>query len=373
MKIPLENLKAFFISFSLIYFFSPFALIGVNELYPWYVFITLLIWTDLRQYLLVIFGFIIIILIAMVDLKTALDFAQIVVIVAFLFWYTKISQSRSMLIVVWMQRFLLFLTIFLLLQISLPNIFGPITNLFAFREGLNIDGRTGGVRGIAPEPSYMAMTLIGVGVVLWFEKGKLNLKDQILISLSVLMCGSIVGYGGLLLLLATNNQKYLMEMLAKFFGSGKVSKFLPYLIFLIVFLIYSFWSIFISPLTRFYDLFIVIVENWDGTLKSILLAENKFGSDRLQELLPPFTSLCCGFFFTGEFNKNFSLYGLVWAFFAPMHFLLLYPLVIKPLVKRQFTSVRLFSIMMFLVFGPVLIVSLYLGFVRRNWNVQKDS
>ena len=182
----------------------------------------------------------------MVDLKTALDFAQIVVIVAFLVWYAKITPFRSKLIV-WVQRFLMFLTIFLFLQNFLPDIFGPITNFFAFREGLTIDHRTGGVRGIAPEPSYMAMTLIGVGVILWFEKRKLNLKDQILISLSVLMCGSIVGYGGLLLLLLINNQRYLVEGLPNY--SGRESKqILAVYNFLGVFLIYSFWSIFIHHL-----------------------------------------------------------------------------------------------------------------------------
>ena len=66
---------------------------------------TLLIWTDYKQYILTIFVLIVIILIAMVDLKIALDFAQIMVIFAFLFWYTKITPYRSKLIVAWVEKF----------------------------------------------------------------------------------------------------------------------------------------------------------------------------------------------------------------------------------------------------------------------------
>ena len=124
----------------------------------------------------------------------------------------------------------------------------------------------------------MAMTLVGIGAVLWFEKGKLNFKDQLLISLSVLMCGSIVGYGGLLLLLIINNQRYLIKVTVNLFAWGRIYKFLPVIIALAFITIISFWSFFTIPLIRFIDLFHAIALNWDGSLESILLAERQFGS-----------------------------------------------------------------------------------------------
>ena len=366
MKMYLDNFKAFLVSLSLIYYFSPIAFIGVNEIYPWYILMPLLIWTSYKHYILVIFGFIGVVLIAFLNLKIALDFAQIVAIFVFLFWYNKISERRVKLIVFWVKRFLIFLTLFLILQKLIPDLFGPMTKLFAFREGLDIDHRTGGVRGIAPEPSYMAMTLLGIGVILWLENGQLSLIEQLLVALSVLLCGSIVGYGGLLLFLLLHNQKILIRAVVNLCTSAKIYKYLPYILIFSVIIIYVFWSSFAIPIARFLDLFYAIASNWDGSLNSILMAERQFKSQRLQELLTPFTQICCGYFFTGEFDKNYSFYGLLWAFFAPLHLILFYPLIMHPLLKGRFTAVRLFSIIMAAAFGPVLIVSLYIGFFRKK-------
>ena len=84
MKMHLDNFKAFFISWSLIFYFSPIAFIGANEIYPWYILMPLLFWTSYDHFILVISGFIGVALIAFLSLKIALDFAQIVVIFVFL-------------------------------------------------------------------------------------------------------------------------------------------------------------------------------------------------------------------------------------------------------------------------------------------------
>ena len=86
------------------------------------------------------------------------------------------------------------------------------------REGGRlIDHRTGGVRGFAPEPSYMAMTIIGLGVYLWFEKVRLDFLDVFLIATGVALCGSIVGYGALLIFLTLYFDQRFRPVFKRFF------------------------------------------------------------------------------------------------------------------------------------------------------------
>lgn len=367
MKMRLDNIKAFLVSFSLVYYFSPVPFLGAHEIFPWYIFAPLFVWNNYKHLISLLCGVFIVTLIALYNLKIALDFAQIIVIFCFLFWYSKLSYYHSRLIIRWLERFLIAITLFLLAQKLFPDIFGQLTKLFSFRDGLNIDHRTGGVRGLAPEPSYMTMTIIGIGVILWSEKGLLNLKEQFLISFSVLLCGSLVGYAALSLLLFFHNYKMVSNFFTKLFFMQRVNKHLPYFLVFIFISIYLISSYFMTPLIRFFDLFYEIIISWDGSLETVLSAEEKFGSRRLQELLEPLSSHCCGFFFTGEFNKNYSLYGLLWAFFAPLHIFLFYFL-----VKGKLTAVKLLSINLAVIFGPVLIVSLYIGILRKKKNDLSD-
>jgi hypothetical protein len=326
MKSSSESIKAFLACVSMVYFFSPVRLIGESEIYPWYYLITLLVWPTYWSTLIVFMGLATITSFAFFDIRVAYELAQLVVVFTFLLWYQRLSLTRSTLIVFWIKRFLLFLVIFMILQKLFPNIFGPLGGLLNVRElGVKfIDTRTGGVRGIAPEQSYMAMCLIGIAVVIWFEEYQLRLKDQLLVIVGIVLCGSIVGYAALFILLILCNQSAVFKKIKVFISYQRISRNLVYLLPMFIIAVILLAPTFSTGVTRFLNFLQLLFEAWDGTLQSILYAEKEFGSDRIQELLEPLTQLCCGYLFSGEFNKSVSLYGTIWEFIAPLHLFFLY-------------------------------------------------
>lgn len=361
LKFSLGNFKALIVSLSLIYYFTPMNIIGSHEIYPWYFLISILIWPTIRHYILVSFGLISIAIIAFFNLKVSLEFAQIIVVFTFLYWYSQITKLQARKIVYWMEKLLFFLTLFLLMQKLMPNYFGELGSMLSNRDSVVIDERHGGVRGFASEPSYMVMLMIGIGILLWYEKGKLSLKELSLISLSIILCGSITGYLALIIFIFLNIYKYIINSLYFFFLTLKVNKGIVASIIITIIFIVLLENYFVLPVDRLLSYFSSIRENWDGSLISLLNAEKEFGSVRTQELLKPLSKLCCGYFFNGDFDKNYSLYGLLWAFFAPLHLLVFYPL-----LKENLTPLKIMSIILFVVFGPVLIITLYLGFLKKR-------
>ena len=104
------------------------------------------------------------------------------------------DKRRSLEII---YKILIFLTLLMLLQRIIPQFSNIIPELLTSREGRGIDHRTGGVRGIAPEPSYMAASMLSLWVCAVYLNGyRLKFGKHLIFALSILLTGSLLGIMG---------------------------------------------------------------------------------------------------------------------------------------------------------------------------------
>ena len=123
----------------------------------------------------------------------------------------------------------------------------------------------------------------------------------------------------------------------------------------------------------FLDLISVQISNFDIT--GVLLAEEHFGSQRLKYLISPVTEICCGAIFTLDYTPSYSLYGKFWAFFAPLHFFVIFYFIFM----KKMTAIRFVSLLLSIFYGPILFFLLYIGITNQksevrgvNYNVENN-
>ena len=256
------------------------------------------------------------------------------------------DKRRSLEII---YKILIFLTLLMLLQRFIPQFSNTIPELLTSREGRGIDHRTGGVRGIAPEPSYMAASMLSLWVcAMYLNRYRLTLRKHLKFALSVFLTGSLLGILGVavnLLFLAIYQIKTNLISILRF----SVKREFLYLILILVTggVLISYWSP--KALTRLFDFALNVVAEiqFSSLIQSIIRAEEQLQSARLTELLSAF-SLQPGLVFTGEYDKSFSVFGQIGALFGPLHWVLYAFILLR--IKFMYQIVMLG---LSVLFGPV--------------------
>ena len=178
------------------------------------------------------------------------------------------DKRRSLEII---YKILIFLTLLMLLQRIIPHS-NIIPELLTSCEGRGIDHRTGGVRGIAPEPSYMAASMLSLWVCAVYLNGyRLKFGKHLIFALSILLTGSLLGIMGVavnLLFIAFHQMK--INLISLLRASVK-REFLSFIIISVAaVVIITYWSP--KALTRLFDfaLDIVLGIQYTSLIQSII-------------------------------------------------------------------------------------------------------
>jgi len=227
------------------------------------------------------------------------------------------------------------------------------------RKMLVVDFRSGGVRGFGPEPAYTASLLISFFMFSWWIHNGIRLNRLLTYGLGVLLTMSISGTLTLLVLVIG---QFFYRL---FFVRDLILYDKLYLLIILILFASSVPLVDLSSLSKGFDRMATFVGllwtplvNMD--INEFLLAENAFGSQRLKYLADPITNICCGGVLTGSYVPSYSLYGKMWAFFAPFHFVL----IAYYLVRKKLTVIRLASLSLALFFGPILFVLMFVGLLQ---------
>lgn len=331
-----------------VYQYFPVGLIGAGEIYPWYAVLAFFYSNKVTRQIFVIT------FICALPLSAygAVVFVAVLQILCAILSCTFIVQMhpddkrRSLEII---YKVLVLLSLLMVLQRVIPQFSNVIPELLTSREGLGIDHRTGGVRGIAPEPSYMAASILSLWIcAAYLNRYRLTLRNHLIFALPVFLTGSLLGILGVvvnLLFLTIYQIKLNLISILRF---AVKREFLYLLLFSITAgALLTYWSP--KSLIRLFVFVLNVISEiqFSSLIQGILRAEEELQSARLKELLSAF-SFQPGLVFTGEFDKSFSVFGQLGALFGPLHWVLYAFILIR--IKYMYQTVMLcFS----LLFGPV--------------------
>ena len=359
---PKSFLVSNILSLSLFFPFMPFEIPGRHEIFPIFLFF-LFGFRSTQQYFIPIVASFLFIFSCVLgfdfESKTIKELMQIMVVFSSLFLFSKIPLIFVEKIESNIFKLSILLIIFMVFQRLFPEQLQSVTDMLSQRKMLVVDFRTGGVRGFGPEPAYTASLLISFFMFSWWTHNGLQLNRLLIYGLGVLLAMSISGSLTFLALVIT---QFFYRL---FFVRDLVFYNKFYLLVIFMLIANLMVLVDLSTVSRGFDRMAIFVNliwtplsNMD--IKGFLLAENGFGSQRLKYLVEPITNICCGGVLTGSYIPSYSLYGKMWAFFAPFHFVL----VAYYFGVKKLTAVRLASLMLALFFGPILFFLMFIGLLQ---------
>jgi len=365
------------LSITLFFPFIPFDMPGRHEILPLSIIFLLFFPSTKKFFLPLGCCFVLFVCLAFLlnlNLKTSIEFIQIIVVLSSLYLVSKISIDNLKKIENNIFRYSVVLVSFMVLQRLFPEHLQSITNIFSQRFTLVLDFRSGGVRGFAPEPAYMGSLLISFLMFSWWVLNRIPLNRLLFYGLGVFLTVSISATLTFVFVI-------FIQFIYRLFISKDVKFYKKmHIIYLIIFSVSLFVTIDSTPIMNgiariftFLDLISVQISNFD--IKKVLLAEEHFGSQRLKYLIPPVTEICCGAIFTLDYTPSYSLYGKFWAFFAPLHFFVIFYFIFM----KKMTAIRFVSLLLSIFYGPILFFLLYIGIINQksvvrgvNYNVENN-
>ena len=295
------------------------------------------------------------------SVKATIDFIQVIVVLSSLFLVSKLSITDIIKIEKYIFRFSIVLIVFMVLQKLFPENTQAVTNIFSQRNNLVVDMRTGGVRGFAPEPAYMGALLISFFSFSWWASNQIILSRLLLFGSGIFLTLSISAVLTFSFLLAIQFiYRIFLTKDIKFYEKRHI--FYLSLLSVPIFATLDFSSIMvgIQRFEFFLDLITVQIANFD--IEAALMVEKNLGSSRLENLYTPLSEVCCGAIMTLDYIPSYSLYGKFWSFFAPLHFIALFYFI----YMKKMSAVRLVSLLLSLVYGPILFFLLYIGLINQK-------
>ncbi|MES9901327.1 MAG: hypothetical protein ABW168_01435 [Sedimenticola sp.] len=353
------------LAIAIFYPFIPFSLVGRHEIMPWYLLVILITSIKDRYALtlcltsmLLIFGVFATAILFGFKLKTASDASQIFTVVLSLFLFAKIPMHKLKFVENKIFKYTILVVLFMLCQKLFPEYMEGITNSITQRNMPGVDLRTGGVRGIAPEPAYMGALLISFFMFSWWVRGSIELNRLLVYIAGIFLTSSLSAIVTISFLLSF---QFIYRVIffrdIEFYGIRSMLLVAFLAITGIIFYLPNFESG-ISRINVFMVSALPHIMSLD--INGFLMAEQQFGSDRLISLANPLTSWCCGYFFTGNYDPSYSLYGKVWGFFAPIHFFI----ILYFIITKKLSPIRMVSLCLSLFYGPVLFFLLFIGFLN---------
>jgi len=351
------------LAITLIYPFIPFNLFGGHEIYPWYFIVLIFIYhkgmeISLYSIFFLLTSFVLYGVVEMHLLERAIAFELIQIGVVFisLYYLNKFSTLCLLRIDRILINGLKAVVLLMVLQKILPQYFNWVSDILIFRETATaIDHRSGGVKGIAPEPAYMAAVIISIYLYSWWVNTHIK-KSTILFSIAgLLLTGSLSGilmFSLVIFLSLVSRQHF------------KINKYLIIKI-MILMIILTIVVIFLGQmLDRFLFFIDIVLERlFNGGIKEVFMVGELYGSTRGMSLIEPLTNICCGTIFTGDaYTKSYSLLGVLNTLFSPISWMLL----TYYLISRKLTRIRFCSLFLMTFYGPVLIVLLYVGLLPKR-------
>jgi hypothetical protein len=348
---------------TLIYPFTPFDFFGGHEIYPWYVIVLIFIYHKVTEIFLysifsVLTSFVLYGLFELNFLERVVVFEliQLGVVFVSLYYLNKIPTLYLLRLDRILINGLTIVVLLMVLQVILPQYFNHISDILIFRESaMAVDHRSGGVKGIAPEPAYMAAVIISIYVYSWWVNTHVK-KSAVFFSITgVLLTGSLSGLFifSLVIFLSLVNLHYFK------INRHLIIKSVILIIGLIIAINFTGKSL--DRFLVFIDIFLEILFN--GRIEEIFTVGKTYGSHRGATLAQSLSNICCGTIFTGDaYLKPYSLFGVLNNLFSPFSWMLLaYYLVIKKL-----TTIRFCSLLLMTFYGPVLMVLLYVGLLPKR-------
>jgi len=356
-----NHLRIRLFSFFSLYMYSPVPLIGESEVFPWYV---LPILSTLKKDYLFIFINIFILATAFAYFNFIISINIFQFGISFLAckYISDMSCDERAYFLKSIENLIIYITVFMFLQRVLPDYFAGLSDLFSFRSGESIDHRTGGVRGVAPEPSYMAASIFAVFLIHTFLSNfKINFLFFGTSFFAILLIGSLMGIilalSFILLLLLSNFFDTLSKLFSSKFLKLRNYKFFSSFFFILFFILTFFYPMFESSFLRFFELISDLKINKEF-LSLLLDAEDRLGSARISEVIHIF-SLEPGYFIGFQYDKPFSMFGLIASLFSPFHYLVILYLVFKAWEIRSLYY--FYSICIFAMIGPMSFYGLMIG------------
>ena len=331
-----------------VYQYFPVSLIGEGEIYPWYAIPAFLYSSKRIQTIFVITVICAFVLTALnpVLLVALIQILCSILACSYIVQMHPEDQQRSLKII---YKILIFLFLLMFLQRVIPQFANIIPELLTSREGRGIDHRTGGVRGIAPEPSYMAASMLSLWICASYLNGyRLTVGKNLLFAFSVFFTGSLLGLIGVVahfIFLGIQQIKTNLTTLLRL----TVKREFLFLILILIVAVSILYYLQPKGIVRLIAFAVDIVSESkvSSVIQSIIKAEEQLKSARLSELLSAF-SLDPGLVFTGEYDKSFSVFGQIGAFVSPFHFVLYAFILLR--IRFMFEVLMLgFSVL----FGPV--------------------
>ena len=359
----LPNYLLIVLAVTLIYPFTPFNFFGGHEIYPWYVIVLIFIYHKGMEIFLysvftVLTSFVLygLVEIHFLEKVVAFELIQIGVVLVSLYYLDKIPTLYLLRLDRILINGLKAVVLLMTLQVTLPQYFNHISDILIFRESaMAIDHRSGGVKGVAPEPAYMAAVIISIYLYSWWVNTHIKQSVMLFSIAGVLMTGSLSGLMmfSLVLFLSLANRHY-------FRINTRLTIKIMILIAVLIFSIYF--------TDRSLDRFIVYIGIFfellfNGEIEGVFRIGESYGSNRGIVLIQSLSNICCGTIFTGDaYLKAYSLFGVLNTWFSPISWILLaYYLAIKKL-----TTIRLCSLLLMIFYGPVLMVLLYVGLLPKR-------
>lgn len=351
------------LAITLMYPFTPFNFFGGHEIYPWYIIVLIFIF---HKYL-GIFSYSImsvltsIVLYGLVEINflqriVVLEFIQLGVVFLSLYYLNKISTLHLLRLDRILIKGLMALVLLMIFQVILPQYFNHVSDFMIFRESaMAVDHRSGGVKGIAPEPAYMAAVIISIYIYSWWINTHVKPSVLLLSIAGIFLAGSLSGilmFSMVLFFSLTERQYFKLN-------TKLIMKFFLLIITAIIVIYFS-----SKALDRFLVYIGIIIEHlFNGRIDEILAIGKSYGSHRGTTLGQSLSNFCCGTIFTGDrYLKPYSLIGVLNNLLAPISWLLFaYYLLIKKLTKKRCCSLILMTF-----YGPVLMILLYVGLLRER-------
>jgi hypothetical protein len=374
-KIYLDLLLALF-SFSSFFSFFSFNVWGRHEIIPYYFIFILVIFScflwkfnaiDTLKMLPIFF---LALLVPFISYEYYEDYFQILIVSFTILVLCYLSDKQKEKIGDYFYYLLYLVVLLMVFQFNYPDSMNWLyTNIFnRDMRAKDLMSYTGGVIGIAPEPSYMGSYLVGV----WLYITRFN-NDRYQLSTFLVTLG---------LVLSASLSASLVFLVINLISIRDSKTFHSFLLTVLMFV--GFLLIFHSSLiVRFLDFFstsseiLLNLNAFKHEANVPLVAEanvplvaldEHFGSKRLGTLYEPFTNFCCGILFGADsYTKGYSIFAKSYYLIAPLHFFLIslaFALSVK--AKDRF---GLISFLLFFIFGPVLNWMLYSGFIKKDSTV----
>jgi|APSaa5957512535_1039671.scaffolds.fasta_scaffold20670_2 hypothetical protein len=348
---------------TLIYPFTPFNFFAGHEIYPWYVILLIFIYhkgVEIPFYFIFFFLISLVLYglfeIGLLEKVVVFDLIQVGVVFVSLYYFNKFSTLYLLKIDRILINGLKAVVLLMVFQKIFPQYFNWISDILIFRESaMAVDHRSGGVKGVAPEPAYMAAVIISIYLYSWWVNIKIETSVILFSSLGVLLTGSLSG------MLMFSFVIFISLSSRQYFKNNK------HLIFIImtIMVISTFAVIYSSQaLDRFLIFIGTLLELLsNGGIKEMFKVGELYGSTRGISLIEPLTNICCSVILTDDaYAKSYSLLGVLNTLFSPISWMLLF----YYLIRKKLTRIRLCSLFLMTFYGPVLIVLLYVGLLPKR-------